>query len=139
MPIDTETRARIAANARWAREIAWNTIDLEEATLLLQDLYAECARAGEILQRRLGDKRENGTAECFNPSCRRKIDTSRGMWVGRVDRRDPATGLVHTEFACSAACQLYLKAVYTEHPAAKRNLSITSHPQDVPTKETSNG
>lgn len=95
-------------------KVDWEAIPMEDGLQRLADLRAESDKGGLIMQRRMDEERVE-TRLCYNPSCKNGQDGGRklivvgtGNFAGAKHRQNYETGKVETEYACSAACFMYL-------------------------------
>lgn len=96
-------RARLAANARYAKERAeqydWENQPLLEAEQHLADMRREIERGAKLLHQRFSTSRDPDVP-CIN--CGARIPN--GRWVMQKSVRDDATGLTKPVFFCSGGC-----------------------------------
>lgn len=125
-------RARLAANARYAKQSAeqydWENQPLPDAEQHLAGMRREIERGAQILHKRY-DTSHNADVPCER--CGGRIPN--GRWVMQKSIRDPETGLVRPIFFCSGGCvNLYSSQVNAAQHGPETGEPTGRHPEQSP-------
>lgn len=109
-------KARNAANSRWAKEVDWEAIDIDEGYQLIAKLRATEEKGSLVLSRR-ASLIIVSKGKCY--TCKKEIDVQAGRFAGMRTRHNYETGRDENAYACCAACYITLQRDFV-HPVIQR-------------------
>jgi hypothetical protein len=135
---DRQESMRNMAQMRWATtergyadaEHYFKITELDEAAETYQQMRKIYEMAGKVLDSRFQDERQN-EERCSNPNCPfepggKRFDRNT-PWFMRIAKKDPLTGRLYNQFACSPQCMVAIGAPGTKQREAPTTDARSPH------------